>query len=94
MSTGLPAPAAWQPQVGGSAWAYARHYWREVRVLEIKGKGVVVGYQLNVSGRLVRQKLRTWNLRPERPVMRGVMRTFRAPVPTLEQVEAATKEGR
>ena len=88
-----PVTAAWQPEVGGIAWAYARHYWREVRVLEIKGKTVVLAYRL-VTGRIKHQKLRTWNLRLERPVTRGVVKTLQMPVPSLEQVEAYMKEGR
>ena len=87
-----PLPAAWQPEVGGIAWAYARHYWREVRVLEIKGKSVLLAYRL-VTGRIKCQKLSTWNLRQECPATRGVVKVIHMPAPSLELVEAYTKEG-
>lgn len=89
MTDTVPVAPSWTPQVGGTAWAYARHYWREVRVLEISRTRVLVGYRL-VTGRITRQKLSTWNLRQERPVTRGVVKTLRMPVPSLE--ELATKE--
>jgi len=53
--------------VGETAWAYARHYWREVRIVSKARTRVTVAYHLSVGGRLVHQHLAVWNLRLERP---------------------------
>jgi hypothetical protein len=66
----LPRGPKPEIKVGAEAWAYCRHYWRRVRVLELRGRAasrVVVGYRLNLSGRLVRQELSAWNLKADRP---------------------------
>jgi hypothetical protein len=66
----LPRGPKPQIKTGAEVWAYCRHYWRRVRVLEFRGRGgarVLVGYRLSLSGRLVRQELSVWNLKADRP---------------------------
>lgn len=78
--------------VGLVVWAYARHYWRQVRIVAKARTRVTVAYHLSQSGRLVRQDLHVWNLRIERPSGRytGVLSV---PPPATEFGYAAEKGG-
>ena len=91
--SGARPPRGPKPEItaGAVAWAYARHYWREVLVLEISGRQrdkVVVAYRLNLSGNLRKQKLLLWNLRAQRPTNAN-WHTLSVVAPTLAEVEAA-----
>lgn len=70
-------------EVGAVVWAYARHYWRQVRVIAKGRTRVTVAYWIHEGGSLVRQGLSIWNLRPERPSSRhGVVSV---PAPTTSE---------
>jgi hypothetical protein len=69
------------------AWAYARHYWRQVRVVEKARTRVTVVYRLAIGGGIRRQVLQAFNLKTEKPTPRfGVLRTKTVPPPSLEEV--------
>lgn len=80
-----------QVEVGAVVWAYARHYWREVRVVAKARTLVTVAYWIHDGGSLVKQRLQVWNLRYERPQrLNGSITT---PAPTLA-VCGLEEEGR
>lgn len=81
-------------KAGAEVWAYCRHYWRRVRVLEFRGRDgarVLVGYRLNLSGRLVRQELSVWNLKADRPSEKyWHLVLANVPAPSVEELGAVS----
>lgn len=85
LPAGRPAGAVsiHEAQVGDVFWAYARHYWREVRIVGKARTRVAVAFWIHDGGSLVKQLLQVWNLRRERPARQnGALRT---PAPTLAE---------
>lgn len=53
--------------LGDVYWCYARHHFRQVRIVAKARVRVTVAFRLAISGRLVRQDVHAWNLTTEAP---------------------------
>lgn len=55
-------------ELGQVVWVYARHHWREARVVTKAFSRVTVAYFVNHGGRLVRQDVPLRNLSIDKPI--------------------------
>lgn len=55
-------------ELGQVVWVYARHHWREARVVTKARSRVTVAYFVNHGGRLVRQDVPLRNLSLDKPI--------------------------